>query len=117
MTRFYLSGPISNADPAIVARNKQAFRRAEAAIWNKWPRRAEVANPVRICAGVDDGTLVGDALWLACMRLCLPVLVRCDVVVTLHGYRGSRGARVEVYNARALAMPVHTLAGLLERAA
>ena len=114
MTRFYLSGPISNPDPAIVARNKQAFMDAEEAIRARFPR-CTVANPVRICAGIEDGVLTGHALWLACMRLCLQEVPRCDEIVLLPGYDFSNGAGVERYNACALDMPEYELAGLLEQ--
>ena len=55
------------------------------------------------------------ATWRQHMRVDIRMLMGCDRVVTLPGHRGSKGAALEVHIARALGMPVLTLAQALQQ--
>lgn len=50
----------------------------------------------------------GDS-WESGMRHDIPAMLACDVVSLLDGWEASRGARLEVFIARELRMPVETL--------
>lgn len=115
MTRYYISGPISNHDPAIVARNKAAFHAAHVAIWRR-TTVVSIFNPVQFCKQVEElwrGT--DQDLWRTCMRMCLRELADCEEIVMLPGHETSRGAQLELHNAKEIGMPVWLLDGLLEQ--
>jgi hypothetical protein len=53
--------------------------------------------------------------WTDYLRYDLKSMLDCEAVVTLPGWRASRGARLEVRVARSLEMPVFTLSNLRSR--
>jgi nucleoside 2-deoxyribosyltransferase len=92
--RVYLAGPMTghpeNNHPEF--RTQAAFLRS---------RGLDVVNP----AELDD--VVGmDREWEWYMKRDIELLVGCDAVAVLDGWRMSRGARLEVYIASALSMMV-----------
>lgn len=89
-TRLYLSGPVTGKRDD----NRVAFRKAQQVLT---PAGYGVVNPL------DLGT---STHWNACMRVDLAVMMTCDAVATLSGWRSSRGASAEVHLARQLGMPV-----------
>jgi hypothetical protein len=48
--------------------------------------------------------------WVDCLKRDLLAMFHCDVVVTLPGWENSKGAQLETYVAKALSIPVMTLA-------
>lgn len=102
--RVYCAGPIT-ADP-------HGFERAfaDAAASLRYERGFTVINPVehdseeQILAAREG--VADEELWRSALRRDLGLLVTCDAVAVLPGWVKSRGARLEVYVARALGMPV-----------
>ena len=91
--KIYLSGPVTGM-PGL---NRAAFDRAAERL------RAlghEVVNPL------DTDHLCPHGDWAEYMRKDLPLLVACDAVAVLPGWRRSKGASLEVAVARALGMPI-----------
>lgn len=57
----------------------------------------------KVCSPADFGP---EGTWEDCLKRDLRYVVKCDAVVTLPGWRQSRGAKLEVHVAKALGMPV-----------
>ena len=93
--RLYVSGPMTG----IPELNFPAFNTAAAHL-----RAAgfDVVNPAEINADPAKG-------WEACMRADIVALMSCDGVALLPGWAASRGAMLEIHNAAALRMQVHTV--------
>ncbi len=93
--KLYISGPMTGIDddnrPAFAA----AARQLRAAGY-------EVVSP----AELDDNERV-PMTWHDYLRRDIKVLMDCDAVATLPGWRESRGAKVETNLAMSLDMPVH----------
>lgn len=54
--------------------------------------------------------------WEECLRRDMKhILLKCFAVATLNGWKRSRGANLEVYVAKQLDMPVHTLEYWLDK--
>ena len=102
--RLYIAGPMTGLPEF----NFPAFDAAEDVI-----RAAgfDTRNPARHGAG-DPGQT-----WADYMRRDIPDLLACDGIALLPGWENSRGARLEVYIADALGMPICPVAKWLERAA
>ncbi|MGB4061560.1 MAG: DUF4406 domain-containing protein [Burkholderiaceae bacterium] len=99
---IYISGPMTGLPDL----NKPAFHTAFALL-----HRAGyvVVNPA--CNGLPD-----EAPWTAHLREDIKRLMACDGVATLPGCAASKGARLELHNARALGMRVMTVAQWLAHA-
>lgn len=101
---YYISGPITDPDPAQMARNKQAFIDAAAALR---ARGLTVVSPVELCP--EDGKP-----WEWYMRRCIAELVKCDQVVMLPRWGLSKGACMEHDIAMQLDMCITRLDALLQ---
>jgi hypothetical protein len=99
----YICGPMSGLPDF----NYPAFTRAAQQLRE---RGLTVFNPA-------ENGLPSSAPWSQHMRVDIRMLMGCDRVVTLPGHRGSKGAALEVHIARALGMPVLTLAQALQQSA
>lgn len=97
----YICGPMSGMPDF----NHPAFNRAAQQLRE---RGLTVFNPA-------ENGLPRSAPWSQHMRADIRMLMGCDRVVTLPGHRGSKGAALEVHIARALGMPVLTLAQALQQ--
>lgn len=96
--KVYISGAISNRDPEEVRKD---FERAEKLLKSLgW----EVVNPLA------NGLTVAHT-WEEHMRADLHLLLECDKVAVLPGWRESKGARLEVFVASELGMEVMPLMG------
>lgn len=102
MKCIYLSGPMTGLPEG----NRPAFMDAAQRLRS---RGFTVINPAEYGSAEDD--------WYAAMRRDIRMLMDADAVVTLPGWERSRGARLEVYVASQLKMPVYTLAAFLRTAA
>lgn len=96
---IYVSGPISGMSDA----NQPAFNRAAKAL-------SDLGHSV--CNPFENG-LSPDATWEEHMRADIRMLLKCDGVAMLPGWRGSRGANIERQLALDLGMPVMSLGGWL----
>lgn len=96
---YYLAGPMSGLPDF----NHPAFHSAAKQLRD---RGLTVFNPA-------ENGIASTAPWSTHMRVDIRMLMSCDVVVVLPGHRGSKGATLETHNARALGMPVVTLASVL----
>ena len=101
MTCIYLSGPMTGLPHG----NRPAFLEAAQSLR---ARGFRVINPAEYGSPEDD--------WYAAMRRDIRMLMDADAVVTLPGWERSRGARLEVYVACQLNMPVYTLTACLRAA-
>jgi hypothetical protein len=93
---IYISGPISSPDPERVKANKAKFSEAESILRELGH---EPVNPVN--NGLPD-----DASWAQHMRADIKMMMDCTHVAVLPGWENSKGARIEVYLAGQLEMPV-----------
>ena len=93
VTRVYVAGPMTG----YVDKNFPAFTRAAKALRESG---YVVINPAELDADEPERT------WEACLRRDIKQLVTCDAVAVLDGCIDSRGARLEIYIARALNMSV-----------
>lgn len=92
MSRLYISGPMTG----IPEWNFPAFNAAADRLRGLG---FDVVNPA------DGGAEEGKP-WAADLREDLRLLLDCDAVATLPGWRNSRGAQLEVHVAQALGMRV-----------
>lgn len=87
----YLSGPVTGKP----GNNAEAFEDVASSLERIG---FETVVPTRIVpAGVE---------WHAAMRICIPALMHCDIVVMLPGWQESDGAQIERRLAHALDIPV-----------
>lgn len=119
MTVYYLSGKVSDPDPAVMRANKAAFRVAQYDLAHVGIVGTQVVNPCDLCAQTEASMAGADPkdLWRACMRLCLRALTRADAIVMLPGHESSLGATEELRTARLLGLRVYTLDELVGAAA
>lgn len=96
MSRVYISGPITNANPHAQDCNIQAFNN-KAAVLTLAGR--DVVNPA------NNGQPV-DATWAEHMRADIRLLMDCDTIHMLPGWSNSKGARLEWWIAMELGMAV-----------
>jgi hypothetical protein len=92
-TRVYIAGPITGMPND----NHPAFHAAAA---DYRSRGCFVINPAEVFA---PGTAPG---WVECMRVLLPLLMTCEMIVMLPGWTKSKGARLEHHTARELAFAI-----------
>jgi hypothetical protein len=78
MKKIYLSGPITNNPIA-----HQLFADAE----SRYSAMGDVINPLKVNHPDSD--------WLTAMRIDIPLLISCDTIVMLDGWKHSRGATLE----------------------
>lgn len=96
--KVYISGAISNRDPEEV---RKEFERVEKLLSSLG---LEAVNP--LANGLTDAHT-----WREHMRADLHLLLECDKIVVLPGWRESKGARLEVFVATELGMEVMQLVG------
>lgn len=98
--KIYISGPITGMPNG----NAEAFEIAT--------RQLEKAG-YRVISPINNGR-PGDAEWSLHMRADIIVMLGCDGVALLDGWRKSVGARIEMGLADYLDMPVGTVSHWLE---
>lgn len=94
MARVYLAGPMTG----LPDHNFPAFHAAAAVLR---ARGHDVVNPAEV-----NAANVGKWTWEQFMRVDIGLLVTCDSVVLLPGWKASKGATLEHQIAAALGMPV-----------
>jgi hypothetical protein len=99
---IYISGPMSG----IKHKNFPAFMKAALQLRKKG---YQVINPAELDIGEPRDT------WEACLRRDIREEMRCKAIATLPNWKKSRGARLEVYIARKLAWPIHSIEYYLKR--
>ena len=93
MKKIYIAGPISGME------EKAAEKFAEAEIFLK-AKGYEVINPMKLAHDHDK-------TWKAYMLECLHILLQCDEVYMLNGWRKSKGAKLEHRIASDFDLPIH----------
>ena len=83
--KIYISGPVSNKEPAKVLANKALFMVAEERLKAKG---YEVINPCTL-----DHT--NSVTWTGYMRVDIKELKKCDIIYMLKGWFFSKGAGIE----------------------
>lgn len=100
MRSIYVAGPMSG----LPQQNYAAFHGAAQVL------RAQgwlVENPADIAAPLDE--MDEDETWRYYMRLAIPMLLRCDAIAFLPGWRRSRGACLEARVAHDLGYDCYTI--------
>ena len=106
--RIYLAGPITDL-PNL---NKEEFKKYEEKFLNL---NFEVINPHnlftkeeidKIDKELEDGKINKDEHWAFFMKKCIPEMIKSDLIAMLPKWEKSKGANLEVYNARSLYMPI-----------
>lgn len=100
--RIYVSGPMTGYKD----KNFPAFMKASIALRAKGHR---VINPAELDIGEPEKT------WEKCLQRDIRELMKCNSVATLRGWKQSRGAKLEVYIAKALGWPIHPVEYYLRR--
>ena len=90
--KIYISGPITG----IADNNVPAFNAAAAELR---ARGYEVVNPVESDCECQN-------VWTEYLKKDIKQMLECDAVVVLNGWNNSRGARLEVYIATCLGLPI-----------
>lgn len=105
---LYVSGPYTHEDPQVVQ-----LRVEEALEWGRRIEEAGATAYVPHTAVVLPKPPVGlpeaakaEWIWQRAMRACRTMLTRCDAIVMVPGWKGSRGARDEHAMAHHLGIPV-----------
>lgn len=88
--KIYLSGPMTGYENY----NKKAFDKAEAVLKEAG---YEVVNPASL--GLDCS-------WVECMKIDIGLLVTCDALYMLKGWKHSQGACLEHWIAHELGMEI-----------
>ena len=94
--KLYIAGPMTGVEEE----NRPEFNRVASTLRQQGH---EVVNP----AELDS---LGDGIpWDECMRRDIPHLLACEAVCVLPGWFQSRGAKLEVFIASMLSMPLYRL--------
>lgn len=93
---IYLSGPMTGK----TGLNRRAFANARRSVRARFPDH-EVISPPHL----DESDRPCDT-WEDCLRRDLMYVLKADYIVALPGWRGSRGAQLEVHVASRLSVPV-----------
>jgi hypothetical protein len=106
--KFYLAGPMTGYP----RHNYPAFHAAAARLRAR--RGHDCVNPAEVNpeSEVIGSDLPSEQLWRSCMKRDLPMMIQCDAVAVLPGWKRSRGARLEVSLAAALDMPIYEIAAM-----
>lgn len=92
--RIYISGPITGTTDYM-----ERFADAERRLWDDgWD---DITNPAAKNARFPEGTS-----WETYMGESLKMLCACDAIYMMRGWRGSRGARLELMVATELGLKV-----------
>ncbi len=94
--RLYVSGPMTGMKD----KNFPAFMKASIALRR---RGYLIINPAELDIGEPETT------WEKCLQRDIRELMKCTGVATLPGWKKSRGAKLEVYIAKALGWPIHSV--------
>ena len=100
--KIYVSGPMTG----YFNKNYEAFFSASSKLKK---RKYRVINPAEL-----DKKDVKDT-WEECLKRDIKALMECDAIGTLSGWENSRGALLEIYIAKQLKMPVHSINYFLKR--
>jgi len=108
--RLYIAGPMTNLEdlnyPAF--RNSEALLQAAGYVVNNPASIDERHEATQRRSGTRCLTCAGGThSWSWYMRQAIKMMLDCDGVATLQGWRDSRGARIEVELAQTLEMPVY----------
>lgn len=95
----FVSGPYRAETPRGIVENIREAEEVALALW----RLGYAAFCPHKNTALFDGA-VPDGVWL---KGDLEIMRRCDLVVMVQGWSGSRGARVEKFTARMLGIPVY----------
>jgi hypothetical protein len=90
---IYISGPMTGK-PLF---NRHAFVAAESYLNGQHPS-LRTYSPHTIC--------LSEPTWENCMRVALAMLLKCEAIYMLKGWRNSKGARLELLIAQELGMRV-----------
>ena len=99
---LYLSGPMTG----LKDKNFPAFMKAAIKLRAK---KYRVVNPAELNIGDPQAT------WEACLVRDIKEMMKCRAVALLPNWRKSRGAKLEVYIAKALSWPIHSVDFYLKR--
>jgi hypothetical protein len=91
---IYISGPMTGK-PLF---NHHAFRAAETYLNRNHPK-LRVESPHNI-------VIIDDPTWENYMRVALTMMLKCDAIYMLKGWRDSKGARLELTIAQELGMEI-----------
>ncbi len=97
--RVYIAGPITGKEN----NNREAFEKASRIIASMGHHPV---SPIKLCRWIPKGSP-----WVAYMRRCIAVLVKCDAICRLEGWEASRGALIENDIAYKLGIPVFQIRG------
>ena len=100
--RLYISGPMTGYP----RKNFPAFWRAKTVLLN--------AGYV-IISPADLDVFAPEDTWEECLRRDIKSEMLCEGIATLPGWKKSKGAQLEVYIAKALKWPVHSVSYWLHR--
>lgn len=108
---LYLAGPYTSSDPDVRQQRfvEHCIAAAKLADLDRWPVFSPIAHGHALC---EQGGLVrlDHEFWL---RQCLPFLRNADAlaVLTIDGWRESKGTQAEIAEAESCDIPVFTWAG------
>lgn len=87
MKVIYLAGPYSGYSINDVHDHIEEARRVSRKLW--------MAGYAVVCPHMNTAYMDGEDTWGVFLEGDLEIMARCDIVVMLPGWRGSKGARVE----------------------
>lgn len=93
--KTYISGPITGLP---IEQARKNFADAEARLKSAG---MEVVNPMTLPHDHDK-------TWRSYMIECISELVKCDAIFMLHGWKNSKGARLELHIAKSLNLKIYS---------